>query len=254
MILDTLHKDSRLGSGGIIVHNDFLYILGLQRCGTNSTQEVLAKNFKNLSQYKCRYHMPIRFCSEQELQVPTIIGNIRNPFSFYLSYYQYHLKSKSNHEEWFNGHDKNQKFKRVLYTLLFELDWSQFADLLDANKYHKEQIWVRNNELNVGLFTLRYINPFFKDALEILNYYDNSTFMNRHDELITVNSICKLENLKTDMSKYINISFNEDIKTRNSTEEYWLKSPEDVMTNYDEEMIDWVRTKDSIFFKKYYKD
>lgn len=256
-----LHKENIhevLGSGGVVVHNDFLYVMGLQRCGTNSTQQLLMQNFKNLSQYRCRCHMPIRFCNEQELQVSKILGNIRNPFSFYLSYYQYHLTNKRQPlhilQEWFPNYHITHNFKQTLYNLLFKLEWPTYANLTDGYRYRTEQTWQQNNKLNVGLFTTRYINIFFKDAVEILNTYDNKTFMDCHDELITVNSICKLENLKGDISKYINISTTSDIEIINESKEYSLLSMKDIMTNYDEEMIEWVRTRDSIFFEKYYRD
>ena len=245
-------------SSGIVVHKDFLYINGLQRCGTTSTREYLldiySKNLLEgeLLQYVARYHMPIRFCTETELKTKKILANIRNPFSFYISYVNYHISQKSGfiNEEYGGFKD----FKSILYDLLFKTNWSGFMSEFDGARYPKKD-WKNNNKLNVGFYTKRYINMFFKDGINILNNWNTEEFFKYHDKKLTVTNIICMENLKSGIDTALKI--NDNIKIHQLNQSPFNGASKSlkyiIHEKYDKEMIDWVYEKDKIFFEKYYR-
>ena len=251
-------------SSGVIVHDDFVSINGLQRCGTTSTRSYIIDAFNqglitgNLDQYVARFHMPVRLCSKQDLNNKKIIGNIRNPFSFYVSYIDYHKNAGPDDQFLVAGWAdlKHLNFKQLLYILLFKLDWPNFVNNLDGYRYKNSQKWKYNQSLQVGLYTKRYINMFFNNGNEILNSWSTRQFFDNHDKELTVTNIVKLENFKNDIDDALSIEKSgvmpyENMSSFNPSS---LSLQEVLAERYDEESISWVKTRDKIFFDKYYKE
>ena len=254
-------------SSGAIIHDDFVSINGLQRCGTTSTRTYIMNAFNeglitgNLNQYVARFHMPVRLCSKQDLNNKKIIGNIRHPLSFYASYIDYHKNSRSGYLDDYSTYKcynslDDLKFKQILHILLFKLDWVNFANNLDGHHYKNSQYWETNQQLQVGLYTKRYINMFFNNGDEILNNWTTQQFFDNHDKELTVTNIVKLENFKNDMDNALSIEKSGEMPYENkSSYNPSNKSLQDVISErYDDESIAWVKEREKIFFDKYYKE
>ena len=245
-------------SSGVVVHDNFVSINGLQRCGTTSLREYFINVMEaglisgDLQQYIARYHMPIRLCNKEDLHNKKILGNIRNPFTFYASFIDYHLNTNSGY---LSGME-DYSFKEILYNLLFEIDWINFVNELDGFNYTNRQFWETNKQLQVGLYTKRYINMFFVNGDQILNYWTNQQFFENHDKELTVTNIIKLENFKEDIDAAISIEKTCAMPYVNeSSYNASNKLLQNVISEkYDNESITWVKERDKIFFDKYYKD
>jgi|9_EtaG_2_1085328.scaffolds.fasta_scaffold04713_4 hypothetical protein len=252
---------SESNSSGAIINNDFIYIMGLPRCGTTATQSfILHLNNKNILngetfQNMCRYHEPVRLIDNIDSYIKDkklIIGNVRNPLDFYISFYNFYKHSNQKHG-WEAVVSKD--FKDYLHHMLFEMDWSSFINDFDGYRYALQdfrlgnQIWSTNDKLNVGFFTKRYINMFFVNAFDILNNWTTEQFYTKHDSQISVNSICRQETLQNDIINLLKISSQFKMKTLNSSHKNVYKRTD----YYDEESLNWVLKKDFIIFKNYYK-
>jgi len=241
-------------SSGAIINNNFIYILGLPKCGTTATQSFISHLCKNkiikgdTYQNICRYHEPVRLVKNIKSYIESkklIIGNIRNPLDFYISLYKFYKHSPNS--GW--NHIVSKDFKSYLHHMMFKLDWSSFMDEFDGYRYKQCQQWKINNNLDLGFFTKRYINMFFINAIDILNNWNTDKFYKEHDKQITINSVCKQETLKNDIVNLLQINGKYNIEQLNKS-----KGNNNRNDYYDEESMGWVLKKDFIIFKNYYKN
>ena len=246
---------SKSNSSGAIINDDFIYIMGLPRCGTTATQRFIShlndKNTLNGETFQniCRYHEPVRFIENVQSYIKSkklIIGNVRNPLDFYISFYNFYKYSTPHVWERVVARD----FKSYLHYMMFELKWDSFMDNFDGYRYRSSQQWHDNDKLDLGFFTKRYINMFFMNAVDILNNWTAEQFYAEHDNQITVNNICKQETLQHDIITLLgnNIKYNmEQLNSSMGGVKY------DRVDYYDNESLNWVLKKDFIIFKNYYK-
>ena len=249
-------KEPREGpDGGAIVHDNFVYVQGLQRCATNSTRAYIWNLYNagklpgTMYQYKCRGHMPIRLCKKDSIIKKLKIGNIRNPYDFYISFYNFHYNTmpRSGFKGYFDSKISNASFKDFLYLALFKLNWQKFANELDSRSYFDEQTWSAKNTLNVGLYTKRYINLFFNNAVNIINSWSIDKLIELHDEEFSMDIMCQVETLTNDINRIFNISDNSEMVVVNASNhnEY------NYSDYYDNESSEWVKTQDGLILNRY---
>lgn len=129
-------------------------------------------------------------------------GIIRNPWAWYVSWY-FHQQPHGN---WLRFILQNQSntFENFITTVLSK----KFAKTHRENKffpvgnpYAKPNVPVFDYmaRMNIGFFTYRYIYMFFRKYNNI--FYNNTrrTFIENHDKLMSLDCVCKNENLANDL-------------------------------------------------------
>lgn len=139
-------------------------------------------------------------------------GNVRNPWSYYVSWYSYQkqingkilkviLNGKKNtfdnfiinilNNDGYNGN--NSSFKKFIETRKYSLN-------KNALKYGTK---IQNHK--IGLLTWYYISYYFKKCNDILldQKYDFKYLLNKYDTFFDLNFTCKMENLNQDVVKAV---------------------------------------------------
>ena len=133
-------------------------------------------------------HAPIRMLSEKYRKLKKI-GAVRNPFAWYLSYYNYHKD---------NGYYQNLSFEEYI-----KRNTSNSRNLLSLmpKKLRKKfsKLYPPNTKMPIGAYTFHYINYFCYDAINVLKEWDYDYFRLNINKISNLDVTFRVERLKVDM-------------------------------------------------------
>lgn len=137
-------------------------------------------------------------------------GNVRNPWSYYVSWYSYQKQINGKILKVFLNGQPNT-FDNFIRGLMNNTGYSA------GNKSCEDFIESRTHILNknslkygthiqdrkIGLLTWYYVSYYFKNCQEILinQKYDYDYILDNYDNLFDLNFTCKIENLNNDIVK-----------------------------------------------------
>lgn len=199
-----IHVELQLGYK---VDNLKIIFCHLPKCGGITINTILHKHLGKY--YGNSAHTPIH---EKDPKIK-YIGNIRNPFEFYVSRWKYGIEKEHFKE--------TEDFKKWLYNYKgFGLAYRRDSVIME--KY------------NIGFFTMRFFQIYNKDNYDLLNYVDENPI---------INEFIRCETIFLDIKRIFGIEA-EEIKLNMSNhlpyQEY-----------YDEKMKKYIYQKDSYIFKKF---
>lgn len=185
-----------------------------------------------------------------------IIGNIRNPYEYYVSLYIWGPSSRgkldivdSEYEKLSIPLEKEIKEKKENRIKLFRL-WMKYLlknknSLIGQNKCNLSKIM---KDYNIGLMTARFLCYYYKNFDdEIADKYFRKYLSDVNLQSPYTSNFIKLENIKEDL-KSVNIKYNNTWVNDNKSQGYldfpWYKY-------YDQELIDLIYEKDKHIFNKF---
>lgn len=158
----------------------------MNKCAGVFVKDFIIKNFP--TKIKVYKHAPLR-CIREEDRKKKILGVIRNPFSWYVSFYHYHRENgyytKLSFAEYIKCHLQNS---RKL------ISKAQKKNVLDKNA----KIYPPETKLNIGSFTFHFINFFAFKSLKILRTWTDEQLENSFSNICKV-YLMRQENLKETM-------------------------------------------------------
>jgi hypothetical protein len=200
------------------------------------------------------YHLPISQVPA-EFKDKMSFGLIRNPWSWYVSLY--HFQQPCG--KWLRL-TKAKTFHDFVKTFLSD-------EFIQENR-HKKFYPVGNphlppivpkfeyiDNLTVGFYTYRYIYMFFNNYKEIFASKDLQGFKKKHDELLSVDHILRIEDLPNNI---INLLAKNGTPVPLEVIPKWRGAPKKNHTHhkgyrelYTDHLIDLVAKKDSLIIENY---
>ena len=198
----------------MIICDDFIFI-HLQKCAGTTMREFLFKAFPNCQRSKDEHSGVPEIPKGQYGKL--IVGTVRNPFDWYLSWYSS------------RKHDKSEQFED-----LFACDFKEFLRrcfFTEERTLHD----LKFNEIRkqgIGPYTRRY------------NYcYETKSFK-------PILHIIKVEELRAGLIDVLSLS-GQQIEIYDSVERLHSSKHRDYLGYYDQEMLGWVEEKDCMIFERH---
>lgn len=203
-----------------------------------------------------RWHQPIQKLSKRHWNKMKF-GVIRNPWEWYVSFYKHQQPNGPLLRFFLNG--KENTFNNFLIQLLskeFALDNKNKLFHPVGNPYVAPSIskleYISN--LDIGFFTYRYIYMFFDNYEDI--FYKKTQFnLSNHDKLISLDEVCKQENLVKDI---INIFKKHNMFLNEKRQKNLMETKKENFTNhkpykeyYSQDLVKLVENKDNLIIQKY---
>ncbi len=136
-------------------------------------------------------HAPLRMLPEKYRDKRIKIGCIRNPFSWYVSYYCYHRDNgkflKMTFDQYINDYVKDS---RALLSLMPKKLRKKFPLL-----------YPPRTRMPIGAYTFHYINYFSYNALNILKNWDIEVLKAKIKDVSNLDVTFRTETLQADMIK-----------------------------------------------------
>jgi hypothetical protein len=239
----------------MIIGNKFVFIHNPRTGGSfvrNSFKKIFpSANFSALEDW----HKPIDLLDKRHKN-KLKFGVIRNPWSWYVSWY-HHQQPKGKWLTLFlNG--KSNTFRNFLTGVLS----SSFARKNKGLKFHpvgnpylKPSIPVLDyiSNLGIGFVTYRYLYMFFNNYENI--FYGKRDIWTNHNKLLSLDCVIKNENIANDIIKVFNqnnilLSSNNKGILRNAPRRN-ITNHKPYQTYYDEELVQLVGEKDKLVIDRY---
>jgi len=164
-------------------------------------KDFMRKNFK--TKIKVYKHAPLR-CIRESDRGKIKIGVIRNPFSWYVSFYHYHKENgyypKLTFEQYVKLHLENS---RKL------ISKAQKKNVLDKNA----KIYPPSTKMDIGSCTFHYIHFFSYKAVEILKTWTRERLGENFGRVSNINTMLSCENLKNDMIGLFGEKFRKELES-----------------------------------------
>jgi len=235
----------------------------LPKCGGTFIETALHAQYKNKSQIfdtdNLRHYSPaIEYKTKYK-----IIGNIRNPFSFYVSIWSYAMKCYKHYMKY----EKREIFLPAIQDMMnkdssiarrvFEdpnniENFREWFQLINTEKfvYLKDPIRFSDDiklpeikesylDKGIGLSTWRYIKMYQHFQFEYLNKINDDYLL---DDVI------KIESVDEDVKKLFGFEIDYSAVNYNKSDHL------DYRLYYDQSMIDYVLKTDEYIFKKFNYD
>lgn len=191
----TLASSSLTQNGETVLVTDKFVFLHLPRSGGTFVYEVVKKFFP--SAHEIGYHFPRALLPREYLHLP-LLGTVRNPWEFYVSWYHYHgasetYSSSKNILFWCVSEDRKLNFSDTIRNALNLGASDEKLDLLIRSlpqnyDYQKRKIPNLTNELmlqirgsGLGLYSFRF-NQMFGHANDVF--------------------LCRVETLRNDLMTF----------------------------------------------------
>lgn len=209
----------------MIITDNYIFV-NLPKTGTVWTTHALKAVTK--SKRICQTHDPISKCPEEYFSNRKIVGNVRNPLSWYVSLYCHGgISWKGKNKGLLSYGQGTQEWKKVLWgmTHLSEIEPIEPFGVVWHPDITKEQV----KESKVGLCTLLHHYMYGKDGLDIAlrtEYLPSDLYIK-----------CGINALDRPP-----LNIRHDIDGRKRVPEPY--GPKDYLEWYDDEMLQWVEDAD----------
>jgi len=236
----------------------------MPKTGGMFTRTFLLSNLKNMQSIS-GWHTPARMMDKKYKDL-TKFGNIRNPLSWYVSFYFHHLQKSPimirRHKE--RGTVPSPTAFAKYFDPKNTGDFNVFINnifldsYLDSNvkfKFIKEYIPYMKymKKLDVGFYTIMYLNIYFKDFYKIMN--NEIDIFKNHDQLLTVKHMLKMESLNKSLAAFLkkNNYSPSIINKLKSEKKINVMKKQSWRNYYSKELIKKIVYKDRLIFDLYYK-
>ncbi len=247
--------------------------LDLQKTGSTHIAKVL-KTIPSENGVKLRKHITfeqVPMNLRQDWTRKTILGSIRNPWSWYVSLWAYGCAGKGsmlkNHTQFdWAFFKKNKKWD---YLRIRRKKWRKvYGDVDDVRRFREwlrmvlltdEMVWgFSNHPISrwAGLYTYRYARLYLKDFHKQGSWADLKTLQEYDAHNNWKQETIRMESLTQDLSTFLfamGIEMNDELEQllseKNNTSHH-----RDYKDYYDKESISWVAEKDRFIIDKYQYD
>lgn len=247
----------------VILENLNTLFVHLPKCGGTFIETALHAEYGNKSQIfdtdNLRHYSP----SIEDKAKYKVIGNIRNPFSFYVSIWSYAMKcymhyiKQQNREVFLPAIQNIMRKDSSIARRIFEdpnniENFKEWFHLINTEKfvYLGDPINFSNNvklpevkesylDKGIGLSTWRYIKMYQHFQFE---------YLNKIEEDYLLDDVIKIENVDEDIKRLFGFEINYSAVNYNKSEHL------DYRLYYDQSMIDYILEADKYIFKKFNYD
>lgn len=169
---------------------------------------------------------------------------IRNPITWYISYYHNKIKSLNKHKLY----NKNS-FVDFINDLVINQSVTSIRRWHIPNKKNTIMDMVAElNNIDLGFFTKVFFMYSFNDPIYNLKYLKNSTDKNLIKQMIGVDKVFKFENLEE-----FNLHIFKQSQNKVNFNRFQNKGPDiNISDYYDNELMDKVLEKDKLIFDLFY--
>ena len=244
----------------MLIGENFIYF-ALQKTGCTYTMNIL-KNIPSINLIECRKHgnyddIPENFRTNLDSMIK--IGNIRNPWEWYVSLWAYGCLKKGGFRERIFNESKNNEKWNYLYSnqnnpVLFR-EW--LSEVLTGNLTEIEEEYF-NSPLSstIGFFTYRYMDIYVKDFYNFKKKsHDYIAIKEKELKDNFIDIILRKENLSSDillMHNFFGLSEREveRVLVKNKRKKNTSKHKH-FSFYYDNDTCELVRKKDALIVDKY---
>jgi hypothetical protein len=161
------------------------------------------------------------------------IGCVRNPYSWYVSYYTYHRK---------NGRFLNMPFDKYINDYVNN---PRALLSLMPPKIRKKfpTVYPPRTEMPIGAFSFHYVNYFSYKAIDILKNWDLNRFIANVENISDLNVMWRTETLAEDMIKTFGEKYAKKIKAFPRKN---VSNKKPYQEYYTPELVEIVRKRDGI--------
>ncbi len=221
----------------MIIAPDFVYI-HLQKCGGSFVREYLTKHIPG-AKYSGTVHDSVRDIPRQ-YRGKHILGTIRNPWDWYLSWYASTQRSKSGLFWLLHKNGKQTTFTEFMATI-FSL----------KNKIHNIDFGLVSS-FGIGIYTYRYIQSYCHNPSRVLKQLQSQSLI---DNTVSKIHFCRTENLRLDLMNFLITTptgITESQKKELTTMDKVNTSKSQQHKNeYSEQLIQLVKVKDRYIVNRF---
>lgn len=169
----------------MIIAPDFIHI-HLQKCGGSFVREYLT-NYIPGAKYNNTVHDGVCDIPKRYSNKP-ILGNIRNPWDWYLSWYVATQRVKNGLFWSLHKNGKQTTFAEFMATI-FSL----------KNKIHDVDFGLVSG-LGIGVYTYRYIRSYCRSPGKVFRQLQSRSLT---DDMVSKVHLCRMENLRLDLMNFL---------------------------------------------------
>ena len=178
-----------------------------------------------------------RFCS------------IRNPFSYYVSIYNFFLKYKDDIKNPLRFISSDLSFPEYLYVITDRQELEKYVKRKNINLFGLEKRYLLHGNDEAGILTNFYLDLCFDDPK--ITKFDLKYIFKNHDKLFSLDAVIRQENLEDDFTNLMKSWKLPELKLEKLNE-----SPHKTWQYYyeNDSLKNIVIEKDWLFFKLYYPE